>query len=335
MTDLQALYGNAQKILLVGTYPPPLGGISVFIYRLQKLLESKNIEASVFDTSRSNGLWGSRFIGFIITLIRGEYNIIHIQHFDFKKVIVLLLFRPFKSYRIYFTDHNPFQFDQKGYFSLWMFKLLLPHIDCLMTVNSHIIENYKTHAVKMPPKILVCNAFIPPPIEEKERIIATYPPEILAFMNLKTPLLIANAFQIRMINGIDLYGIDMCIELAGKLKPLFPNLGFIFCLANEKANIARMELYQLQIREQHLNDVFFFLTGQKEIWPLYEKTHLFIRPTFRDGYGISIDEALYFKCPAIASDACVRNRQAVIFKNRDIEDLFNKSLFLLKKYNHG
>ncbi len=58
---------------------------------------------------------------------------------------------------------------------------------------------------------------------------------------------------------------------------------------------------------------------------------LMVRPTYRDGYGISVAEALHFGCPAIASDVCRRAKGAIIFKNRDFDDLIEKARRVLSK----
>lgn len=335
MIDVFQLYGDSKKVLLVGTYPPPLGGISVFIYRLTRLLNRNHFNVSVFNTGRKSKIPGIRFLQFIFCIIWEKFDVVHIQNFDLKKVIILLIFKKIKGYSVYFTDHNPFQFDKKSGISMFLFKTLLPRIDCLMLVNNHILENYKNNLNHFPPRVLVSNVFIPPPVEEKNEIIATYPQQLLSFINNHKPILIANAYQLKFVDGVDLYGIDMCIRLTHLLSESFENIGFIFCLADEKTNNKKLQEYYSLIDQLKIKENFFFLTGQKQIWPLFESADLFIRPTFRDGYGLSIDEALYFNCRAVASNACERNQEAVIFKNRDLNDLFQKCLNLLKQQGYG
>ncbi len=331
MMDIHQLYGESKKILIVGTYPPPLGGISVFIYRLKKLLQKNNYEVDIYNTATQSRFLEIKFISFILTIIKGKYQVIHIQNFDLKKIIALVLLRQFKKYKIYYTDHNPFLFNKRGYFSTQIKRTLIPQFNKLIVVNNHILENYKVHKVKLPRDILVSNVFLPPPPEDKERILASYSPEINSFLDNHFPLVMANAFQLKLVDGIDLYGLDMCLELTKKIKINYPRIGFIFCLANEKANPEWFNELLLKIKTDDLTRNFYFMTGQKELWPLFERIQLFIRPTYKDGYGVSIDEALYFNCPAIASDACERNPQAIIFKNRDMADLYEKCIYILDK----
>ena len=60
-----------------------------------------------------------------------------------------------------------------------------------------------------------------------------------------------------------------------------------------------------------------------------------VRPTCTDGFGVSIQEAITFGCPAVASDVCQRPTGTVVFKNRDMEDFERKvrSILSAKKSN--
>jgi glycosyltransferase involved in cell wall biosynthesis len=334
--DILQLYGSSRRILIVGTYPPPLGGISVFIYRLKKLLQAGNYEVTVFNTAMKYRFLGVRYFAFLITILKGNFQIIHVQNFDLKKIIALVLFKSVKKYRIYFTDHNPFLFDNKSSFSAGIIRILMAKIDKLIVVNHHILENYISHHVDLPEDVLVSNVFLPPPAEEKEKIISTYPADFIAFLNTRSPLVLANAYQLKWVEGIDLYGMDMCLELTKRLKKHYPEIGFIFALADEKANTGWLSKIVSQIKRDDLSRNFYILTGHKEIWPLFERMQLFVRPTYKDGYGVSIDEALYFNCAAVASNACERNPGAGLFENRNMDDFYNKCITILnKKIQHG
>ncbi len=151
----------------------------------------------------------------------------------------------------------------------------------------------------------------------------------MKFIHNRSPVLISNAGFIRFYDNVDLYGLDLCIELIYRLKRTFPNIGFIYAIADENINKNYIENMKNKIREFKIKENFYFITGQKEIWPLYRKVDLMIRPTYRDGYGISIAEALYFNTPAIASDVCRRPSGTILFENRNLEDLYNKCMQIL------
>lgn len=178
-------------------------------------------------------------------------------------------------------------------------------------------------------KLLIKNAFLPPPLKEESKILKTLDNKTIEFCKNHKPLIIANAYKIVFQGDIDLYGLDMCIELTAKLKKDFPNIGFIFALANNTVNKKYYLELQERTRKLGIERNFYFLTGQKELWPLFKKADLMVRPTYSDGYGISIAEALYFNCPAIASDVCDRPEKTLLFRNRDINDLYEKALGVL------
>ena len=56
------IYRKDDKILLVGVYPPPLGGVSVHIYRLLKLLKKNKFNINLFDTSKHSLFSGIKLI---------------------------------------------------------------------------------------------------------------------------------------------------------------------------------------------------------------------------------------------------------------------------------
>ena len=172
--------------------------------------------------------------------------------------------------------------------------------------------------------IFVKHAFLPPPLEEESKIITTYDEELINFIQTKKPLIVANAYALDFHNNEDLYGLDMCIELIKLLKKDFPSVGFLFALANEKINNYYFEKMKNKVKKLNLQENFYFIIGQKELWPLFKKVDLMIRPTCVDAYGISIAEALYFSCPAIASDVCIRPKGTILFKNRNLADLYEK-----------
>ena len=306
------------KILIIGPYPPPLGGVSVYIYRLSKSLDN----SQVFDVSK-NGF--KKYIDLFVVLCRTKFRAVNIHSFSMTIVFVLMITRLFKNFDLIATSHNPRLFEESSQFKALIYRVFFHCIDVLVVVNKHILDDYKSRDLHIPKSIIIEHAFLPPPLEEEDKILATYPSSFYDFIKSKTQIITANAFQISFYKNTDLYGLDICIELTAKLKNVYPNLGFIFALANEKVNTEYIDKMRLRIKELNLEENFYFLTGQKELWPIFKKASLMIRPTNTDGDALSIREALYFKCPAIASDVCDRPKGTILFKNRNLDDLYDKT----------
>jgi len=318
-----------ESLLIVGYYPPPLGGISVHIYRLHKQL----LNSSILDTTKKELFKGQKAIKLFFELLTGRYQAVHIHVYDIKILLVVWAARKLKKFDIIFTAHNPRLFHTNHELYKKFYKLFLSNVDFLVAVSEHIIEDYKVNNVKLPKNIIIENAFLPPPLEDEQKIFDSYPKSLLAFTASHSPILTANASSIVLINDVDLYGLDMCIELTAMLKENFSDIGFVFALADDKRNEQYIATMKKRIVDLGIENNFYFLTGQKELWPLFKQSNLMVRPTYSDGYGISIAEALYFDSPAIASDVCDRPKGTIFFDNRNIDDLYKKSFSILKGKN--
>ena len=181
--------------------------------------------------------------------------------------------------------------------------------------------------------MFVKNAFLPPPLEEEKKILSTYPQSVFDFLESHSPIITANAFAIKFHNGLDLYGLDLCIELTSKIKNKFPDIGFVFALANDRVNQNYINDMKLKIKNLGIENNFYFLNDQKELWPLIKICDINIRATNTDGDAVSIREALFFNKPIIASNVVKRPKGSILFKNRNIDDLYNKCLKVLKNDN--
>ncbi|MCL4517073.1 MAG: glycosyltransferase family 4 protein [Firmicutes bacterium] len=312
------------KYYLIGPYPPPLGGVSVYVYRYVRILNARGQEAEIIDLSKKSKL--GRLFYLLKWIFDPREAIFHLNVFDFYAMIALTL-RPFKG-KIIFQDHSAYFLESIGGMKRIILKFFLKKVDECVLVGEHLRAYYQQYGYKLPDKTHIRHAFLPPPLEDESRIWRTYDAETLRFVESHKPLIIANAFQITFYRGVDLYGLDMCIALVAALKKEHPKIGLLFALAavgNEKYfDAMNRRIYELGIQEN-----FHFMTGQKELWPLFRKADLMVRPTCTDGYGISVAEALYFKCPAVASNVCQRAEGTVLFESRNQKDFLDKVRELL------
>lgn len=322
----------------IGPIPPPIGGISIYLQRLSKIENN-----SVFIDE-------ARFIG------EGKYNLKLVSSLLYyfkwishqflsreKKLFVyhnhLLLFR----LNFYFLSlisihdfalviHGQSLFDQytkSNIITRFLIVKMLSRAKFIQVVNIEYKELLKIISID-PSKILIKNAFIPPPLDNELEILKNYDETIKSFIKSRSPLMASNSGFIRFYNGIDIYGLDLCIELTSMLKIRYPHIGFIFALADNKKERDYIEKLKNRIKELKLEKSFIFLTGQKEFWPILKKIDIFLRPTFIDGAPVSLEEARFFNCPTIASDVTIRPEGVVTFKNRDLNDLHLKVLKMLE-----
>ncbi|MBA7548558.1 hypothetical protein ES705_41019 [subsurface metagenome] len=322
----------------IGPLPPPLGGISVYLYRLSKI-DTKDIyiDEKVFF---GNGKISIKLIPSTIYFFKWYLNqllifrkkiYVYHSHLKFVRFLLYLLSIISKHEYIIVIHGHSIIYQYKGSISKIFIRLILDNARLIQVVNQYY-KDYITNVINTRNNnILVKNAFLPPPLEEEDKIIENYSSNLVYFFKNRKPLILANAGSIRFYNNIDIYGLDLCVDLIIKLKLKYPNIGFIFALADS----SNYKFYLLKIikkiKQNNIEENFYFLTGQKEIWPLFKKVDFFIRPTYFDGTPVSILEARNFNCPVIASDCSPRPSSVILFKNRDLDDLYLKVLDILKK----
>ncbi|MFC1496864.1 glycosyltransferase family 4 protein [Verrucomicrobiota bacterium] len=305
--------------LLIGPYPPPLGGISVFIKRYQRALAVKDIPVEIVNFTAMTSI---RKLGFMFKIVFSPYPYtFHLNAFYFL-VMTALLLRPWRG-RIIFHNHSTRTLDDFDAKRRMVFKWFIRKTDEIIFVGSHLVDDYKRHGFCLPDNITIKNSFLPPPSEDEPGIRQKHSNDTVDFVKNHKPLIIANASRLTFYKGVDLYGLDMCVELVAKLKPQFPGIGLLFALV-EVQDEDYFERIKKRINELKISNNFYFMTGDYELWPLFKDADLMIRPTSSDGYGISVDEALSQGCPSIASDVCGRAEGAITFRSLDLADLHQK-----------
>lgn len=307
------------KVLMIGPCPPPLGGVSVFIKRYKQKMEDAGHEVELIDPCSLSKI---KYFTRLLSIPRRKHDLISINVASIYVLAIIFLIG--LSSKTQVIDHNWRQLERWNFFKVRLFSYLINRYRELILVGSHLKAYYREHGVNLPPnRVQVQNAFIHPPADDEPRILESYSPDAREFVESRSPLLIANGSSIAFYQGVDIYGIDMCVELIAELKKTNKNIGLLFALA-DISDPKYFEEINHRIDELGIRDNFHFMTGQKELWPLLKKADLMVRPTCTDGYCTSVAEARAFGCAVVASDVCHRARGSVIFANRRGDDLLQK-----------
>jgi len=314
-----------KKVFLIGRYPPPLGGVTVFIRRYSEFLRASGFDVEIFDFKKMSKI--KRYLNYAKLIFWPFQATYHLSEFP-GTILRLILFRFFQSEIIVF-HHSKAWIEKLGEETPGLFKRFLNKVDECVFAGPHLKEFYCKYNFGLPIKTKIESAFYPPNLADESAILIGYEHEVLRFVGNHSPLIVANASRISFDNAIDVYGLDMCVELIGRLRERFGNIGLLFALS-----LVNDQEYYLKINEaidrRGVRDNFCFMTGNHELWPLFKKADLMIRPTCSDGSSVSIAEALYFNCPVVASDVCPRQPHVVLFRNRNTTDLHLKCLSILK-----
>ena len=317
-------------IVQVGPYPEPIGGISIYIKRMKEHMDTLEIKNEVWDISgvkkEKKGVIQEklRYVPFKL-LFRRDINVIHYNLCGIKPKIYIGLFNKFfygkvkKIITIHGDCENTLKKNRKSLIKA------LNSFDCIICVKAGDGKRLKEAGLRKP--VYDIPAFIYPIIEE-EQIIPSY---ITDFLKEKSFIICSNATSMRFYNNVDLYGIDMCIDLVIALKAQGIKAKMLFCLPN----IDNEEYYgQLvnKINENGIENDFLFIHENMELWPIIKKSNLFIRATNVDGYALSVAEAIHCNVPVIASNVGSRPEGTILFQSRSSEELFNAALKVIEEY---
>lgn len=320
------------KIEIWGTYPPPIGGVSIHIMRLVHRILENNLDVVVKDfnglnTKKLDYVFPikNKFIEFFKIPFRKK-TIIHLHSSNFGAL--LLVFFLGKRHIIGLTVHNKRLIDIKNPLKRKLFSLFLSRLDFILLNDSSYKEQFINFFNLKPEKIHLCPAYIRP--LDKERMPLS--DKILQFRKKKKFLISANAFMLKLENGVDLYGLDLLIELIAALKKIEIDVGLIFCLP-QVGNKSYFKKMQQLINKNGLEGDIVILQGNiPNAFQIWEISDLFIRPTTTDIEGVSVKEALDFGTKVIASDVCIRPKQAILFKNRNFDDLYSKTIVVYNAF---
>lgn len=329
------------KVIIIGPYPPPYGGISVHVKRMKKYLESKNIDVILYNESKEfndikqNILPVNGYKRFIFKIPFLKADVLNFHSID-KRIRILLGFYKIFNKKIILSIHGESAHDQikkSSLISKKLLKLSLKKIDCITCPNNKIKNDLVEFGIERD-KIQVIPEYIKPIKNEADE--NNIPEYVWNFIDNAEFLICANGW-IRFYNGEDLYGIDMLIELSNELRKKNINTKLLIALLGTESQNTKEKLYYEDLKKKILkfnleNNILLFESKNKEFYPILSKTQLFIRPTNTDGNSVSLMEALDLKIPCISSDACPRPNGVVLFNSRNIDDLVNKTIDLIENY---
>lgn len=317
-----------KKIIVIGICPPPLGGIAIHIQRVIALYKKQQNAVGVIDISRR------RWYHFVfIDAFKACFNIMYFRphYIDYHtaytrrsllELNMLLCLKILLRFKITIVEHDCRYLYHRNNIFKKIRNLLNKFIDHHVLIGNTTYKSYLENNISLK-SYSIESAFLPPDTTEEVMINAIYPVSLQSFMQSRKPLILVNAFELILINSQDLYGIDMCLELIKELKTTYRNIGLLIVLS-QIGNDHHFKRLNTYIKAYNLNSHIYFLINNYPLWPLFKYCTIFVRPTFSDSFGISVAEALYFQVPAIASDVCIRQKGAILFKTGNFKSFYKK-----------
>ncbi len=328
-------------ILLIGSFPPPIGGISVHVERLQLLLEEKDQRVIVLD------LYGKS------SPEDDNHNVIRIRPVTIKKTLLCLRLIASRNCKlIHFHVSAMYKFIKIAPFFLFLVKKrtklfltlhsgsfitlyecwsdskrkkankILQKFDALISVSQEQ-NNYLLNLGFDEEKLSVIPAFIPSGIETSSFI-----DQELNRVSLSSKKLLVSSGLV-----LPLYGFDKIIEAIQTDSRLEEKVVIFFCFYGVCDQNYISELKKLLKPEQDY--AFFFDLSPKEFSYILSKTDIYIRATDRDGDAVAIREASFFNNQIIASDIVKRPDGVILFTLGDADSLLNCVQLAISDENEG
>jgi O-antigen/teichoic acid export membrane protein/glycosyltransferase involved in cell wall biosynthesis len=328
----QGLYGK--KIFIVGPQLIPLGGVAVHVDRTKKLLQEQGNHVVLYDSIAHTGFLMRHFYNLVYAVLKLKPDVIIYHtpyvHHGLTEGLILVFLQKILSSKLMFVEHDCRYLYRKAQIYRRIFMWIISNIDWFVYIGNKTYQSHRDCTCIVLSKHSVESAFLPPYEPDRKAILDTYPEELFSFVRTHSPIILINAFQLSLLEGKDLYGFDLCLQAINDLKMSYPQLGCILALG-QKGDSAYFDHLQNYINEHYIGDNCFFLMDQKQLWPLFKNIDLFVRPTLSDGAAISIEEALFFSVPVVASDVCVRPQDVVLFQSGDYIDFKLKVSYVLEK----
>jgi glycosyltransferase involved in cell wall biosynthesis len=288
-----------KRILLIGPYPPPFGGVSVHIGRIiQKSVLQKDFEIAVFDLRKRKLFKSGSVTGLIsgiIFLINSSVIHLHISN-KFKTFIARI--GKFLGKKIIYTHHNSRDLEKQKIF--WISdKNILTTATEISIPNSEVIPAYIPPSKMNKPNEKILSELI-----KYKKIILTFGANNKSFI------------------GKDIYGIDLVLDASRN----FEGVLFVFVLDEQLKN-------KYQHRVQQLTEAgisLLIINEAIDIPGLLLHISVYIRAATSDGDSLIVREALQSGVTVVASDCVIRPEGCMIFKTGDRNDLINKLVVALE-----
>jgi len=306
------------KLVLIGPYPPPYGGISIHLKRLKKKLDEQNIKHIVYNhysyansdivATNKSFKW---YLYFLFTF--NKIDIIHFHQFSFFHYIYYYIFSILRNNRIFITIHeeNIFHYNV---FKRFITLLLLSRtkyikLFCVSKKLTDFLVRRKIEAYFLP-------AYIKPAADyNKKKLNLPY-----------DSFFIFSMWKLESKIAYNVYGFDMLEKLMSD-RPL----NLLLMIGSHIESDRRMakkikEKYRNRVTILYENDLVEYLPHAKFL----------LRCNSIDGYGVSLEESVQLGTPAIATDVCIRPDGVFLYKYGEYNEMLKIiNLVLENKHNMG
>lgn len=306
-------------ILHVGPYPPPRGGVAVYVQRLVRRLDDIGVHAAVVNHFASSpddrfviGTVRRNPVLYWARLRRTRARLVHYHQSRYSTLLAVA--------HVARKAPQPFVLTVHGHGVSTLLDRRLPPIssttawalrqfDAVVAVSDEVAE--RLAPIVGAERISVIPAYLPPHDEPAEAA----DPRTVEFVAAGAPTFVASAYRVTLVGaGRDLYGLDTAVEAFLRVAARRPSARLaIFVAMRPKRRREREYVSALlrRVADAGLERAVRVQFGEP-LLPALVPGSVFLRPTRSDGDAVSLREALALGVPALASDAVERPQGTVV-----------------------
>lgn len=296
------------RVLLLGPYPPPWGGVQTNLVALRDFLRRRGVTCIVVNLTShrradGDGVYYPRTgLDVIRLLLRQRYDVIHLHiggNLSARLVLLGLICSALPWAKLVLTFHSggyprspegqkarPFTF--RGF--------VLRRFDRHIAVNQELVEFFRRVGCA-PQRVCLIPPHAVPATMLADLTEVTLPAEIARFMTMHTPLLVS-------VSGLEPeYDIPLQLESLAAIRERYPDAGLMIAGSGSLMNDLRALANGKSYREHILlaGDLPHAVT-----LCAVARSDVFLRTTHYDGDAISVREALWLGTPVIVTDNGMR-----------------------------
>jgi glycogen synthase len=308
------------KVLQLGPFPPPHGGVQSNLVAIRTFLRSQGAECAVINITRHRKqeadevYYPNSAAGLIQLLWRLKYDIIHLHLGGMltNRVLSLALVctaqAGSKSVLTFHSGGYPSTPEGKATGPNSLAGFVLRRFDGLIGVNQEIMGFFERLGVPRPRmRLILPHSFLP-----EEQPAVNMPSTLESFFRLHNPVLTS----VGLLEPE--YDLPLQIEALGHVRKKFPSAGLLLIGAGSLEQELRDNIRARPNAEHILlcGDVPHAATMQA-----ISRANVLLRTTLYDGDAVSVREALHLGTPVIASDNGMRPAGVHLIPKSNLEAL--------------
>lgn len=310
-------------ILIVGPYPPPLGGVSTHVSRLAAVLGEHGVRVGVLnhfghtDGPPVIGALHRNPLRYWRELRRISAPVVHYHHGRLSTLVAVALARRRGGTYVATIHGQRLAHQLETPVVCWLARWALRRFDELVAVSLEIAQSLERRVGHS--RITLLPAYLPAD-ELRGKAPGGAPAE---FLRRPGRTLLVSAYRIAAApdGSGDVYGLDRAVETFLRLAPRHPDLRLgVFIAKAVRGRWARryIKAQTARVTEHGVADRFALYVGEN-LTAAFGHDVLYLRPTRSDGDAVSVREAIEAGRQVIASDAVIRPEGAETIAGDDVE----------------